>query len=190
MKVEVNGKEYKVKVAITDEEKDKGLQGVKELPEDEGMLFIYEEPQTVGFWMYSTEIPLDIVFINEDEEVISVYHGQPNDRTIAEEYNVKYVLEININSGIKEGDEVDIEDEEEDSDETRMLVIGPDGGVQAELKSGERIFSRKNTRTLISMAKRAYNNQSDSSYKALGKRIFKYLDIQDNNKAEYVEAPK
>lgn len=190
MKVEVNGKEYKVKVAITDDEMAKGLQGVTELPEDEGMLFIYEEPQTTGFWMKDVEIPLDIIFIDEDEEVLSVFHGRPNDETIAEEDNVKYVLEVNANSGIEEGDEVDIEDDEEDSDETKMLVIGPDGGIQAELKSGERIFSRKNTRTLVSMAKRAYTNQTDSSYKALGKKIFKFLDKQDSNKAEYVEAPK
>lgn len=190
MRVEVNDKIYKVRVAITDKEKDKGLQGVKELPEDEGMLFIYDEPQTVGFWMAETEIPLDIVFINEDEEVISVYHGQPNDRTIAEEYNVKYVLEININSGIKEGDEVDIEDDEEDSEEAKMMVIGPDGDIQMELKGGERIFSRKNTKTLINIAKRAYTSQEDKDFKALGKKVFKFLDGQDNRKPEYVESPK
>lgn len=193
MRVEVNDKIYKVRVAITDEEKDKGLQGVKELPEDEGMLFIYDEPQTVGFWMAETEIPLDIVFINEDEEVISVYHGQPNDRTIAEEYNVKYVLEININSGIKEGDEVDIEDDEEDSEEAKMMVIGPDGGIQMELKGGERIFRRAFTKQLINLAKKAYVEENKenqiSLYKRIGKKIFKELDAQDDREPEYVEAP-
>jgi len=44
MIITINNKEYKVKVAKTEEEKEKGLQGVKELPEDEGMLFIYDEP--------------------------------------------------------------------------------------------------------------------------------------------------
>lgn len=66
MKVKIGNKEYKVKIASTDEEKAKGLQGVESLPEDEGMLFIYEEPQTVGFWMEDTEIPLDIIFIDSD----------------------------------------------------------------------------------------------------------------------------
>ena len=190
MRVEVNGKEYKVKVAITDEEMARGLQGVTELPEDEGMLFIYDEPQTTGFWMDSTEIPLDIIFINEDEEVISVFHGQPNDKTIAEEDNVKYVLEVNAGSGIKEGDEVDIEDDEEDSDEARMMVLGPNGEVQMKLEGGERIFSRKNTKTLINIAKRAYNSQEDKDFKALGKKVFKFLDEQDNRKPEYVDSPK
>lgn len=190
MRVEVNGKEYKVKVAITDEEMARGLQGVTELPEDEGMLFIYEEPQTTGFWMDSTEIPLDIVFINEDEEVISVFHGQPNDRTIAEEDNVKYVLEVNVGSGIKEGDEVDIEDDEEDSDEARMMVLGPNGEVQMKLEGGERIISRRETKVLINKAKKAYSDNSDSSFKSLGKYIFKVLDGQDSRSPEYVEAPK
>ena len=44
MIVEVNDKKYKVKVAKTEEEQRKGLQGVTELPEDEGMLFIFNPP--------------------------------------------------------------------------------------------------------------------------------------------------
>lgn len=195
MRVEVNGKEYKVKVAITDEEMARGLQGVTKLPEDEGMLFIYEEPQTTGFWMDSTEIPLDIVFINEDEEVISVYHGQPNDRTIAEEDNVKYVLEVNAGSGIKEGDEVDIEDDEDDSDEAKMMVLGPNGEVQMKLEGGERIISRKETKVLVNKAIASYkvkNNvdQFSKKCKSLGKYIFKVLDKQDSRSPEYVESPK
>lgn len=49
MRIEIGDKKYNVEVAQTDEEKTKGLQGKKELAEDEGMLFIYDEPQTVGF---------------------------------------------------------------------------------------------------------------------------------------------
>ena len=60
MRIEIGDKKYNVEVAQTDEEKTKGLQGKKELAEDEGMLFIYDEPQTVGFWMQDTDIPLDI----------------------------------------------------------------------------------------------------------------------------------
>lgn len=185
MIVEVSDKKYKVKIAYTDEEKFKGLQGVDSLPEDEGMLFIYDEPQTVGFWMVDAKIPLDIIFINEDEEVISIFEGQPNDRTIAEEDNVKYVLEVNQGSGIKEGDEIDIEEEEDDSETSKMLVIGPDGGVQMELEGGERIVSRRETKILVKKAKRAYNSELDSDYKSLGKYMFKVLNKQDKREPEY-----
>ena len=66
MIIEVNDKKYNVDVVNTSEDMKKGLQGIKEMPEDEGMLFVFDEPQTVGFWMKDTLIPLDIVFINED----------------------------------------------------------------------------------------------------------------------------
>ena len=46
--VEINDKKYNVSLAITKEEKEKGLMGVENLTENEGMLFVYDEPQTVG----------------------------------------------------------------------------------------------------------------------------------------------
>lgn len=184
MKIEIGGKEYNVTCARTEEERIKGLQGVTELKDDEGMLFFFEEPQTVGFWMKDTKVPLDIIFISEDMEVISVYQGEPENENIAEEDNVKFVLEVNQGSGIEEGDELDIEEDEE---LPKMKVIAPDGSTQMELEGGERIFSRKNTRTLIRMAKRASKSKEDKDYKALGKKMFTYLKQQDEREPEYVE---
>lgn len=184
MKIEIGGKEYNVTCAKTEDERIKGLQGVTELKEDEGMLFFFDEPDTIDFWMKDTLIPLDIIFIDEDMEVISVYKGKPKSTTMAEEDNVKFVLEVNQNSGIKEGDELDIEEDEE---LPTMKVIAPDGSTQMELKGGERIFSRKNTRTLIRMAKKAKSTKSDSDYKRLGKKMFSYIKQQDEREPEYVE---
>lgn len=189
MKIEIGDKEYNVEVARTEEEKIKGLQEKESLGENEGMLFIYDEPQELAFWMKDTAIPLDIVFIDEDGEVISVQQGQPYDETLLEEDGVMYVLEINQNSGIQPGDELDIEDDDDDKQPV-MKVLAPDGSTQMELEGGERIFSRKNTKTLIKMAKRAYSSELDKDYKALGKKAFKYLHIQDTNTPEYVDTPK
>ena len=88
MKIEIGDKEYNVEVARTEEEKIKGLQEKESLGENEGMLFIYDEPQELAFWMKDTAIPLDIVFIDEDGEVISVQQGQPYDETLLEEENL------------------------------------------------------------------------------------------------------
>lgn len=182
--IEIGKQRYKVEVACTEEDRIKGLQGRESLDENKGMLFVFDEPDTIDFWMKDTKIPLDIIFINEDMEVISVYQGEPENENIAEEDNVKFVLEVNQGSGIEEGDELDIEEDEE---LPKMKVIAPDGSTQMELEGGERIFSRKNTRTLIRMAKRAKSTKSDSDYKKLGKKMFSYIKTQDEREPEYVE---
>ena len=94
-----------------------------------------------------------------------------------------------ILAGIQPGDELDIEEDDDDKQPV-MKVLAPDGSTQMELEGGERIFSRKNTKTLIKMAKRAYSSELDKDYKALGKKVFKYLHIQDTNTPEYVDTPK
>lgn len=191
MKIKVNSKEYEVEIAKTEEEKEQGLSNIEYLPDDEGMLFIYDEPQEVGFWMKDTLIPLDIIFIDDEEEVISVHQGIPNDETPIVEDNVLYVLEVPTGSGIKPGDEVEFEDEESEKESkqfnNKMLVLDENGNVQMELEGGERIFSRKNTRVLIKFALKANKTKQDKDYKNLGKKIFKFLDVQENNNPEYVE---
>lgn len=191
LKLEINDKEYNVLVAETEEEKERGLQDVVELESNEGMLFVYDEPQELSFWMHETEIPLDIIFIDEDWEVKSVQQGKPFDDTILSCDDVQYVLELNQNSGVKEGDEVEVEDDElnpgRELQSKHIEIYGPDGKVQAEIVGGERIMSIKNTRILVKMARRAQATKKESDYKRLGKKLFEYLSIQDSNTPEYVE---
>ena len=186
MKIEINDKVYEVKVAETDADFESGLQNITSLPDNEGMVFPYEEEQEVTFWMKDTLIPLDLIFVNEDEEVTNVFQGIPNSDELITGI-AKYVIELNFDSGVKIGDEVEFEDDIDDIELKSMYVIGSDGKPQMEIEGGERIFSRKNTKTLIRMAKKAYKSKSDKDYKTLGKKAFKYLDIQDSNKKEYVE---
>lgn len=189
IRIKIHNKEYKVKEATSSEEKAKGLQGIDKLPEDEGMLFYFDPPQDVQFWMKDVNIPLDIVFIDDDEEVIKVQEGIPNDETFIEAPDVAYVLEVNANSGIQIGDELELNDEEEDKGPV-MKVLAQDGSDQYALWGGERIFSRKNTKILIKKAKKANSTQDIKDYKALGKYIFKCIKIQDTRDPEYVQAPK
>lgn len=190
LNIEIGGRHYLVEVAITEQERAKGLQNRESLENESGMLFLFNSPQTVQMWMKDTLIPLDIIFIDEDQEVISIYQGKPEDKTIVEEDNVKYVLEVNQNSGIEEGDELEFEDSEEEdksnSKQPPMQVIAPDGSVQMELQGGERIFSRRSTKILIKKAKKAEASKLDKDYKALGRYIFQELDRQDGRKPEYV----
>ena len=187
-KITIGNKSYQVSLAKTEEEQITGLQGVHTLPEDEGVLFVFEEPGEVGFWMKDTLIPLDIIYINDDDEVIAVEQGTPGDETILEHSDVKYVLEVNKDSGIKIGDELDIEDEENSESEIiGMYVIGPKGEIQMEVDGKERIFSIEHTKTIIRLSKKAYKSKLDSDYIKLGKKIFKYIEKQDNQADDFVE---
>lgn len=188
--IKIGNKEYEVLVAETEEEKTKGLQDVEELDDDEGMLFVYNEPQQVVFWMQDTTIPLDIIFINDDFEVISVQKGVPLSEDLLIEDNVLYVLEISQNSGIQVGDILEFDDLDEDIEINEMYIIGSNGKEQAVLSGGERIISRWETKTLIKKAKKAYKEKTDSSYKQLGKYMFKILKNQDERPSEYVQAPQ
>ena len=190
IKLEINDNEYNVLVAQSEEEKERGLQDVIELEDNEGMLFIYSEPQTLEFWMHGTEIPLDIIFIDEDWEVKSVQQGKPFDDTILSCDDVQYVLELNQNSGVKEGDEIEVEDDElnpgRDLRSKHMEIYGPDGKVQAEIVGGERIISINETRVLVRKARKAAKTQKESDYKSLGRYLFNVLKKQDEREPEYV----
>lgn len=188
--LKIGNKSYIVRISYTQQEKNQGLQQITRLDDNEGMLFVYDEPQDVSFWMKNTSIPLDIIFINEDEEVISVKQGFPMSEESITESNVQYVLEVNQNSGVQPGDELDFEDEDVEKDLPKMKVLAPDGSIQMELDGGERIVSRRETKILIKKAKKAYKSKDDKDYKALGRYIFKVFNKQDNREPEYVDSPK
>lgn len=204
--IEIGNKKYNVKLALTEEDQSEGLKNVENLPKDEGMLFIYPESQDLNFWMQDTLIPLDIIFINEDYIVDKIYQGEPMDETPLQAENVRYVLEVNVDSGIKEGDELFLDDEDDEKDgkfteETEdeegnktvielMVVLNDRGESQMDLQGGERIFSRKHTKTLAKFAKRAYTSKLDKDYKALGKRVFNYIKYQDTKEDDFVEVKK
>lgn len=189
--INIGDKTYNCQVAKTEEEKRKGLMGVENLPPDEGMLFMWEDEATREMWMKDTKIPLDQIAINDDDEVVLVYTAQPEDETLVPFMNAKYILEVNANSGIAEGDDFEIDDSD-DLNKYVMKVLAPDGSTQMYLQGGERIVSRKETRTLIKKAKKAYANKGgdyDRYCKALGKYMFKILKGQDNREPEYVVVP-
>ncbi len=106
-----NFSDLKVKLAIDIDDKMKGLMYLEELKSYEGMLFIYEIPQKVTIWMHNTFIPLDIVFIDENNEVYLVKIGVPESKKlISSEIKVRAVLEIPRNCakkvGISKGDKI------------------------------------------------------------------------------------
>ena len=103
-------------VATTIEQLTKGLMNRTRLEQNEGMLFVFPYTATENFWMKNTLIPLDMIFINENNTITKIHHAVPCTKDPCPLYNsekpVKYVLEINGNLAstynIEEGSKVEI----------------------------------------------------------------------------------
>ena len=189
--IKINNKEYSLIYCLTEEEKEKGLQNVESMEDNEGAFFDYrEDPQDeISFWMKDTEIPLDIIFVGEDDKVISCKEGIPNSEDMITENNVYYVIELNKGSGVKPGDEVDVEDNGDflNFPPNSVFLLNDDGSIQFSLQGGERIFSRISSRVIVSKAKKDKKSKSETDYKDLGRYIFGEMTRQDNRDAQYVE---
>jgi len=85
------------------------------------MLFVINEsnPIETFFHMHNVSMPLDLIFMDDEFKVIDVKRGEPEDDRI--EGIASYVLEVNAGSGIKEGDEAEIDDD--DTDKYTMKVL-------------------------------------------------------------------
>ncbi len=88
---------FSVEVADSPKERSRGLMFRDTLPRGAGMLFVYDRPQRVGFWMKNTLIPLDMLFLDRTGTVTHVHHrAVPGDLTPVEGgADVFAVLEIN-----------------------------------------------------------------------------------------------
>ena len=95
-------------VAHTPEQRATGLMHRKEMPQHEGMLFVFEQPAQQCFWMKNTLLPLSVAFLADDGTVINVAEMRP--QTLDSHCSgrpVRYVLEMNkgwfARKGVKAG---------------------------------------------------------------------------------------
>lgn len=108
---------FQVEIADTILEQQKGLMFRESLDRDGGMLFVFEKEGNYPFWMKNTLIPLDMIWINQNQEVVFIEeNAQPCQEICTEinpNQNAKYVLEVNggLSSEInlKIGDKISFE---------------------------------------------------------------------------------
>ena len=88
---------FHVEVMDTEEEREKGLMFRQNMPKFAGMLFVYDQPQPVAFWMKNTLIPLDMLFFDGEGKLVRIKsEAQPHDETpVVGGNDIQYVLEIN-----------------------------------------------------------------------------------------------
>jgi uncharacterized protein len=113
-----------VEVADTDAERQTGLMGWTVLPEDAGMLFVFEGEQTLSFWMKDTLIPLSIAYIDAEGRIVDIQDMQPLDDVPPHYVSAepaRYALEVN--QGFFEERGVTI------GDFVELPVQGEEGGV-------------------------------------------------------------
>ena len=102
---------FTVEVAATEQQQETGMMFRTSVAGDRGMIFPYDPPQEVAFWMKNTLIPLDIVYIRADGTIARIVHAQAMDLTpLPSGEPIAVVLEIAGGRakqlGIKEGDRV------------------------------------------------------------------------------------
>jgi hypothetical protein len=102
---------FVVEVAATPEQQERGLMFRRSLAGNRGMIFPYDPPQDVAFWMKHTLIPLDIVFIRADGTIARITKAKALDLTpLPAGEPIAAVLEIRggraAQLGIREGDVV------------------------------------------------------------------------------------
>ena len=103
---------FRVWVADTDERQRQGLMYVRDLPADQGMLFVNRPPRPASFWMKNTYIPLDLLFIDATGKVLQIFERATplSLEPMAVDAPVRAVLEVkggeSARRGIRVGDRV------------------------------------------------------------------------------------
>ncbi|MBV8173921.1 MAG: DUF192 domain-containing protein [Verrucomicrobia bacterium] len=103
----------KAEVADTPQASENGLMFRDSLPEDRGMLFVFEQPKTASFWMRNTKIPLSIAYIDSTGKILEIRSLKPLDETavLSASDRVAFALEVNQGwfgrHGISPGAQID-----------------------------------------------------------------------------------
>lgn len=107
---------FTVEIADTPTEREKGLMNRESMAENHGMLFIFLASDFYNFWMKNTLIPLDIIWLDDQMNVVRILTAQPCETDFCEIYKpgalAKYVVEFNEwtaeKYGIAEWDRVEL----------------------------------------------------------------------------------
>lgn len=108
------GKTIIAELARTPEEQARGLMYRRSLGENEGMLFIYDSPRMMSFWMKNTRIPLSIAFMDGGGKIVQIDRMQAYDCVTLHPSSqpAQYALEMNggwfERNGVGVGDVIEI----------------------------------------------------------------------------------
>jgi uncharacterized membrane protein (UPF0127 family) len=116
--VELKGQRFSIEIAETDAAREHGLMDRESMPQDHGMLFVFQDDQPRAFWMKNCKFPQDMLFFDADRKLISIQHDVPAcTADPCPRYSsgapARYVLELNAGQarklGVAPGDEMQIQ---------------------------------------------------------------------------------
>jgi uncharacterized membrane protein (UPF0127 family) len=101
----------RAEIASTEESRERGLMQRRSLCRDCGMLFVFEKPDRLNFWMKNTVLPLSIAFIGADGRIINIEDMEPETLALHGAKNdALYALEMRqgwfIKNGLRPGDRI------------------------------------------------------------------------------------
>ncbi len=90
------GKPFTLEVANTEQARQTGLMYRDSMPADHGMIFVFAGNEQTGFWMKHTLIPLDIVYVDDGQRIVSIHQMIPHDtRSVYADGPYKWAIELN-----------------------------------------------------------------------------------------------
>jgi uncharacterized membrane protein (UPF0127 family) len=72
-----NGTKIRAEVAMYPADVQRGMKYRDSLAADKGMLFLHGKPGSYRYWMYEVRIPLDLVWLNENRQIVQIVHSAP-----------------------------------------------------------------------------------------------------------------
>lgn len=105
-KITLNGQQFYVDIADEEAERIQGLSGREPLNHNEGMLFVFDEPQEICLWMKDMRFSIDILWFNEHKQLIQVKNNISPDTypdSFCSTKPAKYVLELSAGSAERKG---------------------------------------------------------------------------------------
>jgi uncharacterized protein len=96
---------FYIQVAKTPDETRRGLMYRRSMPDNHGMLFVFDGMTERSFWMKNTYIPLDMIFIDDNGKVVNIISDVPPLSSTSRKsiYPCKYVLELNAGKAASGG---------------------------------------------------------------------------------------
>jgi len=116
--VELKGQRFSIEIAENDATREHGLMGRESMPQDHGMLFVFQDDAPRAFWMKNCKFPQDMLFFDADRRLVSVQHDVPACTAdpcppYSSGAPARYVLELNAGQarklGLVPGDEMQIQ---------------------------------------------------------------------------------